>query len=121
MTDLVVRRLLVDMQAPIPRHWCAGDAFRTALFNALSMSFPVGEQFFIDSVRTGVQALLDAERARFDVGRSTNNDVLLRQQELRTAELQVARAAADVAIAETALSALTGDILEHYSVKLIGL
>jgi len=57
MTDLVVRRLLVDMEAPIARHWCAGDAFRTALFNALSMSFPVGEQFFIDSVRNGFQAL----------------------------------------------------------------
>ena len=57
MTDLVVRRLLVDMQAPIARHWCGDDAFRTALFNALSMSFPVGEQFFIDSVRNGFKAL----------------------------------------------------------------
>lgn len=57
MTDLVVRRLLVDMEAPIARHWCAGDAFRTALLNALSMSFPVGEQFFIDSVRDGFKAL----------------------------------------------------------------
>lgn len=57
MTDLVVRRLLVDMEAPIEREWCAGDAFRTALFDALSMSFPVGEQFFIDAVREGFQAL----------------------------------------------------------------
>src|SRR5690349_12014098 len=62
MTDLVVRRLLVDMQAPIPRHWCGGDAFRTALFNALSMSFPVGEQFFIDSVRKGFAALPPAQQ-----------------------------------------------------------
>jgi predicted metal-dependent hydrolase len=57
MTDLVVRRLLVDMEKPIARHWCAGDPFRTALINALSMSFPVGEQFFIDSVRSGFAAL----------------------------------------------------------------
>jgi predicted metal-dependent hydrolase len=57
MTDLVVRRLLVDMEQPIARHWCAGDAFRTALFNALSMSFPIGEQFFIDSVRNGFKEL----------------------------------------------------------------
>jgi predicted metal-dependent hydrolase len=57
MTDLVVRRLLVDMEAPIARHWCGNDAFRSALFNALSMSFPVGEQFFIDSVRNGLKAL----------------------------------------------------------------
>jgi hypothetical protein len=65
MTDLVVRRLLVDMQAPIARHWCAGDAFRTALFNALSMSFPGGEQFFIDAVRAGVQALPADRQERF--------------------------------------------------------
>ncbi|MGE4240363.1 metal-dependent hydrolase [Ramlibacter sp.] len=65
MTDLVVRRLLVDMDAPIARHWCAGDPFRTALFNALSMSFPVGEQFFIDAVRDGLKALPAAEQERF--------------------------------------------------------
>lgn len=65
MTDLVVRRLLVDMEAPIARHWCAGDAFRTALFNALSMSFPVGEQFFIDAVRNGFQALPEDQRQRY--------------------------------------------------------
>jgi predicted metal-dependent hydrolase len=57
MTELVVRRLLVDMEQPIERHWCDGDAFRSALLNALSMSFPVGEQFFIDSVRGGFKAL----------------------------------------------------------------
>jgi predicted metal-dependent hydrolase len=65
MTDLVVRRLLVDMEAPIARHWCAGDAFRTALFNALSMSFPVGEQFFIDSVRNGFKALPPERQDQF--------------------------------------------------------
>jgi uncharacterized protein len=66
MKSLVVRRLLVDMNAPIPRHWCAGDPFRTALLNALSMSFPVGEQFFIDAVRGGYQELPEPLRARFD-------------------------------------------------------
>jgi predicted metal-dependent hydrolase len=69
MTDLVVRRLLVDMDAPIARHWCGGDAFRSALFNALSMSFPVGEQFFIDSVRNGFKALplVKQDRVRAEV------------------------------------------------------
>jgi uncharacterized protein len=65
MTELVVRRLLIDMQAPIARHWCGGDAFRTALFNALSMSFPVGEQFFIDSVRSGFKALRTDKQERY--------------------------------------------------------
>ena len=65
MTDLVVRRLLVDLEAPVARHWCGGDAFRTAFFNALSMSFPVGEQFFIDSVRNGHKALPAEQQATF--------------------------------------------------------
>jgi uncharacterized protein len=65
MTDLVVRRLLIGMEAPIPRHWCGGDPFRTALFNALSMSFPVGEQFFIDAVRDGLKTLPPELQQRF--------------------------------------------------------
>ncbi|MFO1268825.1 MAG: metal-dependent hydrolase [Rubrivivax sp.] len=60
-----VRRLQIDLETPIERHWCGGDAFRTALFNALSMSFPAGEQIFIDSVRKGVAALPEAARAAF--------------------------------------------------------
>lgn len=65
MTELVVRRLLIDLEAPFARHWCGGDAFRTALFNALSMSFPMGEQFFIDSVRNGFKALPAEKQAPF--------------------------------------------------------
>ena len=62
MTDLVVRRLLIALETPLPRHWCGGDPFRTALFNALSMSFPVGEQFFIDSVRDGLKLLPEEQQ-----------------------------------------------------------
>ena len=65
MTDLVVRRLLVDLTQPFPARWNGADAFRSAFFNALSMSFPVGEQYFIDSVRAGVKALPEADRAGF--------------------------------------------------------
>jgi predicted metal-dependent hydrolase len=57
MTELVVRRLLIDLQSPFSRNWCGGDAFSTAFFNALSMSFPFGEQFFIDAVRNTVATL----------------------------------------------------------------
>lgn len=53
----LVRRLLVDLDTPPARHWCDGDPFLTAFFNALSLSFPFGEQFFIDAVRSGVAAL----------------------------------------------------------------
>lgn len=65
MTQLGVRRLLIDLQAPIDARWNGGDAFRSAFFNALSMSFPVGEQYFIDSVRSGLRMLPEADRARF--------------------------------------------------------
>lgn len=65
MTELVVRRLLIDLETPFARHWCNGDAFLTAVFNALSMSFPVGEQFFIDSVRDGWKSLPADGQAAF--------------------------------------------------------
>jgi predicted metal-dependent hydrolase len=63
--SLTVRRLRIDLDTPLPRHW-AGDAFRTAFFNALSMSFPAGEQLFIDSLKKALAALPPDERARFE-------------------------------------------------------
>jgi len=51
MSDLIVRKLEIDLSQGFGRHWLGGDAYRTALFNALSMSFPIGEQMFIDSLR----------------------------------------------------------------------
>ena len=65
MTTLTVRRLLVDLDTPFARRWNGSDAFRSAWFNALSMSFPVGEQFFIDSVREGVKQLPPEQREAF--------------------------------------------------------
>jgi uncharacterized protein len=67
MSSLTVRRLLVDLKTPIPRHWNGGDAFRTALFNALSFSFPEGEQIFIDAMRLGVTQLDAPARGAFEV------------------------------------------------------
>ena len=64
-SSLPVRRLLLDLESPLDRHWNGGDAFRTAVFNALSMSFPAGEQSFIDAVRAGLAALPESERPRF--------------------------------------------------------
>ena len=66
MTDLVVRRLLIDLNIPFASRWNGGDAFRSAFFSALSMSFPVGEQFFIDSVKKGVATLAPGQQACWD-------------------------------------------------------
>jgi predicted metal-dependent hydrolase len=35
----------------MPRHWMGGDPVATAFFNALSVTFPRGEAYFIDCVR----------------------------------------------------------------------
>jgi predicted metal-dependent hydrolase len=35
----------------VPRDWCHDDAFQTSLLNALSLLFPEGERFFVDSVK----------------------------------------------------------------------
>ena len=59
-SPLTVRRLSVDLSQGFARHWNGGDAFLTAFCNALSMSFPVGEQFFIDAVRNGAKQLGDS-------------------------------------------------------------
>ncbi len=67
MTDLVVRRLLIDLETPFPARWNGGDAFSSAFFNALSMSFPSGEQYFIDSVRAGLKALPPDKQAAMAV------------------------------------------------------
>ena len=61
---------------------------------------------------------LKAEMARFQVGTSTNNDVLLRQQELKQAQESVARAIADLLEGDVALAALTGDLLQSYGITL---
>jgi outer membrane protein len=63
---------------------------------------------------------LEAEKARFSVGRSTNNDVLLRQQELKTAEIAGVQATVDLLVAETSLNAITGELLERYRLVLKG-
>jgi len=64
MSELVVRRLLIDLAAPFESRWNGGDAFSSAFFNALSMSFPQGEQYFMDSVRAGLKELPEDERQR---------------------------------------------------------
>jgi outer membrane protein TolC len=61
---------------------------------------------------------LKAEMARFQVGTSTNNDVLLRQQELKQSQQSLARAMADLLEGDVALAALTGDILDLYGITL---
>ncbi|WP_439859485.1 metal-dependent hydrolase [Pseudomonas sp. MBLB4136] len=45
------RQMDFELPDPLPRHWHGGDAFKSHLFDAMSLQFPDGERFFIDSVR----------------------------------------------------------------------
>ncbi len=63
---LQVRQLNIDLSQGFSRHWLGGDAFRTHLFNAQSYSFPLGEQYFIDSVKAALPLLKD-EQLKADI------------------------------------------------------
>ncbi len=64
---------------------------------------------------------LEAEKTRFSVGRTTNDQVLLRQQELKTAQIAVVRATVDLLNGEAALGALSGQLLERHGIILRGI
>ena len=66
------------------------------------------------------QQNLDAEQARFEVGRSTNYDVLFRIDELLNAQTTFLRAGLDYLRARATLQALTGEILPAYGLDIPG-
>jgi uncharacterized protein len=47
--------------AVLASEWHSNDPFKTAYFNALSILFPIGEKFFIDSVREHIGFVKDAK------------------------------------------------------------
>ena len=57
----VVRSHLDFKLQDIPRFWFGGDPFRTRMFDALSLTFPDGERYFIQSVRLFRDQIQDPE------------------------------------------------------------
>ncbi len=50
--DMQVRKNLdFQLEQKMPRFWFGGDPFKTRVFDALSLTFPDGERYFINSVR----------------------------------------------------------------------
>ncbi len=49
--DFGPRRKSFNIETALASDWHGGNTFRTAWFNSMSMLFPLGEKFFIDSVR----------------------------------------------------------------------
>jgi predicted metal-dependent hydrolase len=49
-SSITVRRMDFDFEN-VPRYWADNSPFLTHVLNALSATFPVGERFFVDTVR----------------------------------------------------------------------
>jgi len=60
---------------------------------------------------------IDNEVARVTLGKSTNFDVLQRQEELKAAQLRRVRAIIDGQKAIASVMAITGDLMPHYGVS----
>ncbi len=56
-----IRDPRLGFDATIPRHWLAGLAPATHLFNGMNLVFPDGERFFIRAVRECLPGIEDAE------------------------------------------------------------
>jgi uncharacterized protein len=57
--DIPVRQMGLAFPSDIPRHWIGGDPFQTHIFHALSLTFPMGEKMFVDSVRAFSDRITD--------------------------------------------------------------
>jgi predicted metal-dependent hydrolase len=57
--EVIVRRMRFDLDEGLPRYWHSDSPYLTHLFSALSIVFPEGERFFIDSVRHFEKGLQD--------------------------------------------------------------
>lgn len=49
--NLEARNRTFNLHEPLADDWHGGSEFQTVFFNALSLSFPTGEKFFVDSVK----------------------------------------------------------------------
>lgn len=49
--DVLPRDIRFDLESAKQGHWLSGDPVGTAIFNALSLTFPDGERLFMDAVR----------------------------------------------------------------------
>lgn len=59
--DVKLRRMKFGMTEGVPKHWARGNKFLTHFFNSMSVIFPEGEKFFIESVRHFEDRIVDPE------------------------------------------------------------
>lgn len=80
------RQMRFDLEHALARDWHGDSAFRTAWFNAMSMLFPLGEKFFIDSVRAHSDRIED-EALRAEVRAFQGQESIHRREHQRYNEL----------------------------------
>ncbi|MGH8436773.1 MAG: metal-dependent hydrolase [Pseudomonas sp.] len=110
------RQLDFDLPNPLPRHWHSGDAFKTHTFNAMSVLFPDGERFFIDSVRLFRQQIDDSvlqEQIRGFIGQEGHHSREHEEYSQRLRELGY-----DVDYLERGLKRRLGFVKKHLPAKL---
>ena len=66
--DLIIhpRNLMIGRGRPTLRWWNGGDPIATAFYNGMSVTFPLGEAFFIESVRNFRHAVSPHQQAQID-------------------------------------------------------
>lgn len=62
--EIVPRNRQFNIEEVLATNWHSDDAFKTAFFDAMSILFPLGEQFFIDSVKEFREKIEDPELQR---------------------------------------------------------
>jgi uncharacterized protein len=65
-TNTITPRKAPDLgleDGDIPRHWLAGDAFKTRYIDAMALTFPDGERYFIQCVRDWRDQVTDPKLA----------------------------------------------------------
>jgi outer membrane protein TolC len=114
--DLAARaaRRKADLNEAVVRQQVQASATR-----AVAAARNAGRRMAVLAPMSDVARLdLEAERARFTAGRSTNFDVLRRQDEVAQVELRRLRANVDYVQALATVEALTGEILPRLGVTL---
>ncbi|MCP5059703.1 MAG: metal-dependent hydrolase [bacterium] len=62
--EITYRRMNFELEGGIPRYWHSGSPAITHFFTALSIVFPEGEKFFMDSVRNFADEIHDPDLRR---------------------------------------------------------
>lgn len=62
--EIHIRRPELPFDAEIPKHWADGNAVASHIFNALNLTFPDGERFFIKAVNDHLRSIDDPALAK---------------------------------------------------------